>query len=88
MSILDEVLAANADYAASFGVEGIAGAAAGARGFAILTCMDARLDPAKFAGLSRGRRARHPQRRRARERRRDPFARDLLQAARHRASGS
>ena len=25
-----------------------------ARGFAILTCMDARLDPAKYAGLSEG----------------------------------
>jgi len=25
-----------------------------ARGFAILTCMDARLDPAKYAGLAEG----------------------------------
>ena len=25
-----------------------------ARGFAILTCMDARLDPARFAGLAEG----------------------------------
>jgi carbonic anhydrase len=25
-----------------------------ARGFAVLTCMDARLDPAKYAGLAKG----------------------------------
>lgn len=53
MSILDEVLAANADYAASFGSKGLL-ALPPARGFAILTCMDARLDPAKYAGLSEG----------------------------------
>jgi len=53
MSTLDEVLAANADYAASFGSKGSL-ALPPARGFAILTCMDARLDPAKYAGLSEG----------------------------------
>ena len=53
MSILDEVLAANADYAESFGEKGSL-ALPPARGFAILTCMDARLDPAKYAGLSEG----------------------------------
>jgi carbonic anhydrase len=53
MSILDEVLAANADYAASFGSKGSL-ALPPARHFAILTCMDARLDPAKYAGLSEG----------------------------------
>src|SRR5207342_1685305 len=53
MSILDEVLAANADYASSFGAKGDL-ALPPARGFAILTCMDARLDPAKYAGLSEG----------------------------------
>ncbi|HWM18072.1 MAG TPA: carbonic anhydrase [Ilumatobacteraceae bacterium] len=53
MSVLDEVLAANADYAASFGAKGSL-ALPPARGFAILTCMDARLDPAKYAGLSEG----------------------------------
>ena len=53
MSILDEVLAANADYAASFGSKSSL-AMPPARGFAILTCMDARLDPAKYAGLSEG----------------------------------
>jgi carbonic anhydrase len=51
--ILDEVLAANADYAGRFGKKG-ALAMPPARGFAILTCMDARLDPAKFAGLAEG----------------------------------
>jgi carbonic anhydrase len=53
MSIYDEVLAANKSYAASFGKKGEL-AMPPARGFAILTCMDARLDPAKYAGLSEG----------------------------------
>ena len=53
MSVLDEVLAANGEYAASFGARGEL-ALPPARGFAILTCMDARLDPAKYAGLSEG----------------------------------
>jgi carbonic anhydrase len=52
-TILDEVLAANADYAASFGGRAEL-ALPPARRFAILTCMDARLDPAKYAGLSEG----------------------------------
>jgi carbonic anhydrase len=53
MTTLDEVLAANDAYASSFGTK--AGLALPpARGFAILTCMDARLDPAKYAGLSEG----------------------------------
>ena len=51
--ILDEVLAANGVYVASFGSKGDL-ALPPARGFAILTCMDARLDPAKYAGLSEG----------------------------------
>src|SRR5512141_660414 len=51
--ILDEVLAANAKYAASFGDKGKL-AMPPARHFAILTCMDARLDPAKYAGLREG----------------------------------
>ncbi len=51
--ILDEVLAANQSYAASFGKKGEL-ALPPARGFAILTCMDARLDPAKYAGLKEG----------------------------------
>src|SRR5258708_11591348 len=51
--ILREVLAADAIYSASFGQKG-ALTIPPARKFAILTCMDARLDPAKFAGLSEG----------------------------------
>jgi carbonic anhydrase len=53
MPVLDEVLAANDAYAADFGERGSL-ALPPARRFAILTCMDARLDPAKFAGLSEG----------------------------------
>jgi carbonic anhydrase len=53
MPVLDEVLAANKEYAASFGAKGELGMPP-ARQFAILTCMDARLDPAKYAGLSEG----------------------------------
>jgi carbonic anhydrase len=53
MPVLDEVLAANQEYAASFGEKGKLGMPP-ARQFAILTCMDARLDPAKYAGLSEG----------------------------------
>lgn len=51
--ILEEVLAANSAYASSFGAKSEL-ALPPARGFAILTCMDARLDPAKYAGLSEG----------------------------------
>ncbi len=49
----DEVLAANASYAKTFGDKAKL-AMPPARRFAILTCMDARLDPAKFAGLAEG----------------------------------
>jgi carbonic anhydrase len=52
-TILGEVLDANEKYAASFGSKGDL-AMPPARRFAILTCMDARLDPAKYAGLSEG----------------------------------
>ena len=48
-----EVLDANRAYAQDFGDKGGL-ALPPARGFAILTCMDARLDPAKYAGLSEG----------------------------------
>ena len=44
---------ANAAYADSFGAKADL-ALPPARRFAILTCMDARLDPAKYAGLSEG----------------------------------
>jgi carbonic anhydrase len=51
--VLDEVLSANDEYAASFGAKSELSLPP-ARRFAILTCMDARLDPAKYAGLSEG----------------------------------
>src|SRR5580698_227821 len=47
--VLKEVLAANRKYASEFGDKAKL-ATPPARRFAILTCMDARLDPAKFAG--------------------------------------
>jgi carbonic anhydrase len=53
MAVLDEVLAANKKYVDAFGDKG-ALALPPARHFAILTCMDARLDPAKYAGLTEG----------------------------------
>jgi carbonic anhydrase len=53
VSVLPEVLSANAAYAAEFGDKSTL-ALPPARQFAILTCMDARLDPAKYAGLSEG----------------------------------
>ena len=52
-TVLKEVLAANHAYTAEFGEKGNL-ALPPARRFAILTCMDARLDPAKYAGLSEG----------------------------------
>ncbi len=51
--IHSEVLDANSKYSAEFGEKGKL-ALPPARRFAILTCMDARLDPAKFAGLAEG----------------------------------
>ena len=51
--VLDDVLAANQSYVKEFGGKGSL-ALPPARRFAILTCMDARLDPAKFAGLAEG----------------------------------
>ena len=53
MSVLNEVLTSNKKYVESFGEKGKL-ALPPARAFAILTCMDARLDPAKYAGLSEG----------------------------------
>jgi carbonic anhydrase len=53
MTVLADVLAANASYAADFGDKADL-ALPPARAFAILTCMDARLDPAKYAGLREG----------------------------------
>ena len=52
-NVLSEVLTANQKYSESFGEKANL-ALPPARGFAVLTCMDARLDPAKYAGLSEG----------------------------------
>lgn len=51
--ILHEVLSANAAYVNDFGDKGKL-TIPPARHFAILTCMDARLDPAQYAGLAEG----------------------------------
>lgn len=51
--VLEEVLRANETYVAGFGDKSRL-ALPPTRHFAILTCMDARLDPAKFAGLAEG----------------------------------
>ena len=52
-AIEKEVLSANEAYTRSFGDRGKL-AMPPTRHFAILTCMDARLDPAKYAGLREG----------------------------------
>jgi carbonic anhydrase len=52
-TIRKDVLAANEKYAATFGDKSKL-TIPPARGFAILTCMDARIDPAKAAGLAEG----------------------------------
>jgi carbonic anhydrase len=52
-TLLNEVKDANAKYSANFGEKSTL-ALPPTRRFTILTCMDARLDPAKFAGLSEG----------------------------------
>jgi len=50
---VDEVISANTAYAAQFGDRADLPMPPGRR-FAILTCMDARLDPAKYGGLAEG----------------------------------
>lgn len=52
MSLLDEILAANERYAAGFDKSDLP--APPARRFAVVTCMDARLDPARILGLEVG----------------------------------
>ena len=52
-NIVGEVIAANKAYVEAFGKKGELPLPPGRR-FAILTCMDARLDPAKYAGLAEG----------------------------------
>lgn len=51
--IVQEILQVNKKYVKSFGGKSNL-ALPPARQFAILTCMDARLDPAKYAGLAEG----------------------------------
>src|SRR3990172_12670304 len=52
MSVLEEVLSANDSYATDFDKGSLA--MAPARRFAVLTCMDARIDPARALGLEEG----------------------------------
>jgi carbonic anhydrase len=52
MTVRDEILGANEGYAAAFD-KGDLSAPPGRR-FAVVTCMDARLDPARFLGLEEG----------------------------------
>lgn len=52
-TVHQEVIDANKQYASSFGLKANLPLPP-ARRFAILTCMDARLDPARFAGLAEG----------------------------------
>jgi len=52
MTARDDILAANEHYASTFGQGGLQGAPT--RRFAVVTCMDARLDPARFLGLEEG----------------------------------
>jgi carbonic anhydrase len=52
MPVVDEIRAANRSYASAFAKGELQGPPA--RKFAIVTCMDARLDPAKFLGLDEG----------------------------------
>ena len=52
MSVLEEVLAANDTYATGFTKGSLA--MPPARSFAVLTCMDARIDPARALGLEEG----------------------------------
>ncbi len=48
----DDVLAANASYAETFNLAGLAPTAA--RGLAVVTCMDSRIEPLEMLGLAPG----------------------------------
>jgi carbonic anhydrase len=52
MSVVDDVTAANERYASKFAGGGLP--MPPGRKFAVVTCMDARLDPAQFLGLTPG----------------------------------
>ncbi|SEM50917.1 beta-class carbonic anhydrase [Nonomuraea pusilla] len=52
MTAFDDLFAANAKYAETFGDSGLSGRAA--RGLAVVTCMDSRIDPLGLLGLQPG----------------------------------
>lgn len=52
MGDFDDLLSANAEYAADFGLQGFDGVAHA--GVAIVTCMDSRIDPLRMLGLAPG----------------------------------
>ena len=52
MSVVDEIKEANASYASGFGKASLP--MPPGRKLAVVTCMDARLDPARFLGLEEG----------------------------------
>ena len=52
MSAFDDLLADNADYSSTFVDDGLPGQAA--KGLAIVTCMDSRIEPLAMLGLKRG----------------------------------
>ena len=52
MSVVEEVIEANERYASDFAKGGLP--MPPGRKFAVVTCMDARLDPARFLGLEEG----------------------------------
>ncbi|HZS29992.1 MAG TPA: carbonic anhydrase [Gaiellaceae bacterium] len=52
MGGFDDVLAANEEYARGFGLRGLTGRAA--KGLAVLTCMDSRIEPLTMLGLAPG----------------------------------
>jgi carbonic anhydrase len=52
MSVIEQLVAANAAYARDFDLGGLSSPPS--RRVAIVTCMDARLDPARFLGLAEG----------------------------------
>ena len=52
MDAFDDLLSANADFARTFADPGLEGRAA--RGLALVTCMDSRIDPLGIMGLSPG----------------------------------
>lgn len=50
--MFDDLLAANRGYVASFGLAGLEATAA--RGLAVVTCIDSRIEPLEMLGLAPG----------------------------------